>query len=265
MIGQHSHIAAGLETHWFEADWTAQTGRNGEPFDAWLRRLSDFFEVNPDDTARMASESQNVVEFLTKFLGSYAKRQGKQRWLEKTCGNILHIDRVFEAWPNVRFVQITRDPRDVFASLRQTKKYDTVESFAHLWCEFAAAAEAYKRGPVFDSQAFLEIRYEDLARRPVDVMKTILAFLDEPWEQDVAEFGGTDDDYQKVLKVTGKESSTLHRLREPLSERRIGVWADNVTPEEIAEVRTIVENTGLGEVFERALNHDQDQSRAARS
>ena len=258
MTGQHSNIAAGLETHWYEADWASRTGRNGEPFDVWLRRLSDFFEMEIDDVTALADESGDVVSFLSAFMDAYARRQKKHRWLEKTCGNILHIDRIFEGWPGARFVQITRDPRDVFASLRRTNKYDTVDSFARLWCEFAAASEAYKTGSTFDPQAFLDIRYENLVRNPAGIMKTILAFVQEPWEDDVARFVGQDDDYNKILTITGKESSTLQRLREPLSKGRIGVWNGVVTPDDVDKVRGLVERAGLDLAFDRAMDADAD-------
>ena len=54
-----------------------------------------------------------------------ARKEGKPRWAEKTPGNIAHIDRIWKAWPDAQIVHIIRDPRDIFASLVEAKKWDT--------------------------------------------------------------------------------------------------------------------------------------------
>ncbi|MBT5190889.1 MAG: hypothetical protein HOM07_00975, partial [Rhodospirillaceae bacterium] len=45
MLSQHSAIASGLETHWFDIDWPNQQARGGEPLREYLHRIGDFFEI----------------------------------------------------------------------------------------------------------------------------------------------------------------------------------------------------------------------------
>jgi hypothetical protein len=84
---------------------------------------------------------------------------------------------------------------------------------------------------------------------PERSMRAVLAFIDAPWEPQVAQFAGKQDEFDKVLAVTGKASTTLDRLREPLNQDKLGAWAKLVTPQEIAEVRREVAARGFGEMF----------------
>ena len=73
----------------------------------------------------------------------------------------------------------------------------------------------------------------------------------EDWEEDIADFQGKKDDYDRVLQFTGKASTTLERLKEPLSRKRIGIWKDMVTEEEIDRIYREVEKRGLSGLMKR--------------
>ena len=76
-------------------------------------------------------------------------------------------------------------------------------------------------------------------------MKNVIGFLGEKWEEDVAVFEGKKDEYDKVLKLTGKASTTLDRLRKPLSQDRVGIWHKTVSQEEIEKIHNLVDREGL--------------------
>lgn len=248
MIGQHSAIAAGLETQWFNIEWE---GVRGDAFVRNVERLRGFYQIEKPLFEQLLLKSKSAEQFIDLLLSHYAASNRKRRWVEKTPGNILHMDRIYRTWPDASFLHIIRDPRDVFASLKQAGKWDTVEIFTDLWCEYLGAAEDYKQNLVSDEDRFMELRYEDLVERPVEVMRQVLEFVGESWEPQTAKFQGKKDDFNKVLNLTGKASTTLERLGQPLSNMRVGIWKDLVTQEEIAEIHRRVEERGMLGLMEK--------------
>ncbi len=253
MLGQHPNIAAGLETNWFEIDWPAGCGRAGEPLADYVGRTGGFFGLDPSAAEALAATSKDVVAFVDGLLGGYAARQGKRRWAEKTPGNILHVARIREAWPGARILHIVRDPRDVFASLRQAGKWDTTAEFSSRWCAFLGAAAAVGGADL------LELRYEDLVTSPAATMRRVLEHLDESWQPEVARFAGRADDFEQVLAATGKASTTLERLSEPLTERRVGIWQGLIGDDELAGLRAAAAERGLGDLYDRIVSQTPDQ------
>lgn len=241
MLGQHSAIASGLETYWFDLNWKNKDDKFWEK----INLLSKFYEIDEEETRRLVNESVNVAVFLNSFLTKYTVRLSCQRWVEKTPGNIKHLDRIFQYWPDAKVIHIIRDPRDVFASLREAKKWDSLDQYVALWCDFFRIAERFKAENRSKIEQIMEIRYEDLVLDPVTTMKLVLKFLGEPWEESVAQFMGKKEDYDKVLKYAGKASTTLERLRTPLTKNRVGIWKKVFKKEELAELENEIQKMGL--------------------
>lgn len=247
MLGQHSQIAAGLETYWFDVNWQAELGRNGEPLNNYIKRLSIFFGIDFELATSFSIKANSAPEFISLILGEFAAQQKKARWLEKTPGNILHVPQIFEFWPDAKVIHIVRDPRDVYASLRQIRKWDTVTTFGNLWCKFLWAGA--KAAP-----SAYEIRYENIILEPEKTMRAVLEFLEEPWESNVAQFSGKADDFDKVKKLSGVSSSTLKRLKQPLTSTRIGIWQEVIDDLEISALRKIAHKNGLGPLYEQIIS-----------
>jgi hypothetical protein len=248
MLGQHSAIASGLETYWFDIDWSNQ---GSEEFLGRIGLLREFYGIDGDVMDGFIRSSSNTVEFLNHLLGHYTAVQGKRRWAEKTPGNICHIEDIRLGWPDAKIIHIRRDPRDVFASLKQARKWDTVQEFTGHWCRMIGDAESAKSELHLDRDCFLEVRYEDLVLQPDLNMRKVMEFVGENWEQAVADFRGKGDDFYTVRKSTGKASTTLERLQQPLSRQRVGIWKEVVDAAELDQIRKVVETKGLLKVFDR--------------
>ncbi|MCI0401650.1 MAG: sulfotransferase [Gammaproteobacteria bacterium] len=247
MLGQHSKIASGLETYWFDLDWDALVGSD---FAVRIGRLAQFYEFERSAVDEMVRASSSVIEFLDRFLGTFARREGKRRWVEKTPGNIIHMDKIFRGWPDAKVIHIKRDPRDVYASLKQAQKWDTVEEFVERWCRFMGGAEKVQHELKLGPDRYLEVSYEKLVLQPRVVMKSVVEFVGEDWEEKVAQFSGKSDDYEMVLQLTGKASTTLERLQEPLSQQRVGIWKGVVAQDELKEIRKLVSRFGLLNLYD---------------
>ena len=253
MLGQHSRIAAGLETYWFDVDWEGQHGRNGEPLEDYVERVASFFDIDREWARTATEQSGSAPEFVSRMLDEFAARQNKPRWAEKTPGNILHVAQILDYWPNAKLIHIVRDPRDVYASLRQTRKWDSVEVFGNLWCKFLGAGNEAGNPKANTAGALYEIRYENLILNPETCMKRVLKFIGESWESDVAKFSGKSDDYEKVVALSGVASSTLDRLRHPLTDSRIGIWRDLIGADELVSLRNFIIERNLGNLYDRII------------
>jgi hypothetical protein len=93
---------------------------------------------------------------------------------------------------------------------------------------------------------YYELRYEDLVATPDDAMRKLLSFLGEPYETTAAQFDGQAEDFERVLKATGKKSATLSRLAEPLMTGRVGVWRDVVPAEKWQAIYASLKRAGAG-------------------
>ncbi|MEO0585235.1 MAG: hypothetical protein AAF135_23680 [Bacteroidota bacterium] len=96
----------------------------------------------------------------------------------------------------------------------------------------------------------MESRYEDLILNPEVVMRKVIRFVDEKWEDKIAVFEGKQGDYEKVYQLTGRESSTLQRLKQPMTRDRIGIWKSKVSSDELNLIREEIKRRGLIEQFD---------------
>jgi len=242
MLGQHSNIASGLETYWFDLDRQYFDGGVDERM---VKKFTQYFDIREDDVKTMFTTSSSSEQFLDMLLTYFAVRNNKSRWAEKTPGNISHMDRIFDYWPQAKFIHIVRDPRDVYASLVEAKKWDTPEEFADRWVSTIGVGIRMRDIMNIPSDLYIEIRYESLIRTPEAVMRRLLNFLDEQWEEAVSIFQGRATDYEKVKSVTGKYSTTLERLKFPISDNRVGVWNRILSESQVKSIRERVHSKGL--------------------
>jgi hypothetical protein len=251
MLAQHSAIASGLETHWFDIDWPNQQARGGEPLRDYLHRIGEFFDVGAEVVDTQMAAADSAAAYLDLFMGAITQAAGKRRWAEKTTGNIRHLDAILAHWPQARIIHVVRDPRDIFASFRRSEKYGGITDFANLWCDYLGDVARFKNELPLDGRNYLELRYEALVRDPVGEMQAVISFLGEDWEDAVGRFEGKGDEHDRVLGLTGHSSTTLEQIAHPLSQNRVGLGQSSISDEEMAAARTTVAARGLGELFAR--------------
>lgn len=242
MLGRHSRIFAGLETQWLYEDWDNSDDARLE----WLRRMSQFFDASYDELSRACGSTQDVETCLERIMSYLTQRAGKSRWVEKTPGNAGVIGRILAHWPLARVLHITRDPRDVYASMIESRKWTEPEQFAARWHATVGSARRWLSDQGGDHPAYYELRYERLVTEPTEEMVRILEFLTEPWEPQVSIFQGQPDDFERVRQTTGTESPTLRRLADPLTTSRVGIWEQVVPPDQWNLVYEQLAQAGMG-------------------
>jgi hypothetical protein len=212
-----------------------------------------FFDAPEVELEGACGEAADIETCLDRVMTFLAARAGKSRWIEKTPGNAGAIDRILAHWPQARILHIIRDPRDVYASMIESRKWTVPEDFAQRWTGIVGGARSWLAGQGGAHPAYYELRYERLVQSPEAETRKILDFLGEPFEDGVAEFLGQSEDFDRVRKATGKESPTLQRLSEPITTARVGVWKDVVAPERWSAVEAELVRDGSGELVEEII------------
>ena len=107
-------------------------------------------------------------------------------FLEKSPSNGLFLPEIFELLPKARVIHVLRDARDVVSSLISREAWISEwaprkAAVAGNWWAMHIKAVRDAR-PQLPPEQFLEIRYEDLSRSPIDVLRGCADFLKLGWD-----------------------------------------------------------------------------------
>jgi hypothetical protein len=133
--------------------------------------------------------------FAFGFLDDHATRQGKGRWAHKTAFDAFHVPKIRKICSgHVHFVCLKRHGLDVVGSLQELvdktggfvaelhgyiRKYpEPLIAYAHAWVDAATAIAKL----VHAEPKAMTVGYEDLASDPEAVVREILEFVGEPWD-----------------------------------------------------------------------------------
>lgn len=139
--------------------------------------------------------------FAFGFFEEHAEKAGKQRWAEKTAFDAFHVPAIRRLCAgHVKFVCLHRHGLDVAASIAElvdktggfveelhryvTRYPQPLEAYARAWVDTATAIEDLAQA---ESDDALSIRYERLTEDPEAVLREVLAFVDEPWDDGIVE------------------------------------------------------------------------------
>lgn len=236
ILGKHPGLFAGLETAWFDLPWGEGEATKRLPA---LLKIARLYRRGEDETLALAARAPSAEAFLDSFMAKVCAAEGKPRWIEKTPGNILHAARIFSFWPGAQMIHVLRDPRDVYSSMIEARKMMEASAFVSYWKSVVPAALKLTDARRMSDRVY-ELCYEAVIADRADAIRKLVAFLNEEWQDDLAEFEGQKDDFDRVLEVTGKASTTLQRLRNPIESGRMGLW------------RRVIGAAGEAELFREA-------------
>ena len=170
------------------------------------------------------SSTQLLLELgcaAARILESYAIRNSKQRWIDKTPNYYAIIEQIDEMFGReAQYVFLVRHPFDSVVSLEEF--FGSLSEY-HGDPDIARVAMRYGSGRIawvnywrevnerilfatsqLASRAFL-VRYEDLACCPQAVVPKVLKFLDEPEDKDLIE---------KAFKVPHDDGFQDNKIRQ---------------------------------------------------
>jgi protein-tyrosine sulfotransferase len=149
----------------------------------------------------MGFDEEHVVDRLREhasyFFEVYAGIHGKVRWADKTPSYVDCLDFIERLYgPDCRYVMIYRHGLDAACSIARVGPRellphteacggDRFAGAARYWATQCAKMMDFARR---HRDRCLEIRYEDLARDPEPVLRSVFAFVGEAWEPQVLRF-----------------------------------------------------------------------------
>lgn len=117
-------------------------------------------------------------KFVNDLFMHAAKKNGATMWCEKTPSNLLHIDFLYELFPDAKFIHIKRDPRGVIQSMQQQFWFPSnLEDSCKLMKQMYRKWFSVKNSIDLSEENYLEIKLEDLAADYVNGSKKIRDFI----------------------------------------------------------------------------------------
>lgn len=172
-----------------------------------------------DEVIELAPERSFAGLYAAMHL-RFAQYSSKPRWGEKTPHNLYFVDAMHRDFPNAQFIYITRDGRDACvdymeSSFGPTNIYCAARSWKRCW----TAVKDWRK-PLTDKGLWLDVRYEDLVRKPEQIMRGVCEFLGEDFETGMFDFYKTD-----MAKARG--ASLDHApLGHAISDKYVGIYKD---------------------------------------
>jgi LPS sulfotransferase NodH len=154
---------------------------------ACLRTLYDW-GIGPEDVRPRLREGMSTSEAIAAIFETYAERQGKPRWGDKTPLYMQQLPLLESLFPDAIWVHLVRDGRDAALSFLELPEGfsgktwaqpRTVPQFAARWRTEIRAARRLGRHA---GSRYLELRYEDLVADPESEVQRICEHGSLPWE-----------------------------------------------------------------------------------
>ena len=152
-----------------------------------LRTLYDW-GIAADDVKPRLREGMTTSEAIAAIFETYAERQGKPRWGDKTPLYMQQLPLLERLFPDAIWIHLVRDGRDAALSFLELPEGfsgktwaqpRTVAQFAARWRTEIKAARRLGRHA---GGRYLELRYEDLVAEPERELRGVCEHASVPWE-----------------------------------------------------------------------------------
>ncbi|OGR95850.1 MAG: hypothetical protein A2V88_13220 [Elusimicrobia bacterium RBG_16_66_12] len=229
MMGAHSRLGCGPETHFFRGLLEVDVDRLCR-LDSWPGRAVDFlFSIRhvgrpvPENygicrqslETCLARKTPGVDSILSALTETYALSLGKSRWVEKTPYHLLCLSQIRRHFPDSPVVRIVRDPRDASLSLSRMP-WGGVGFMGALcrWKDWDSRSSHFFGS---DGRAYT-LRYEDLLRSPETELRKLCGFIGERFEDSMR------DTARSCLHVNRMDEPWKRMSGRPLDESRVYAW-----------------------------------------
>jgi len=144
----------------------------------WVKRWG--LDLDPD-SFRDCRTFRSVIAMLYE---AWTAKEGKERWGDKTPQYYAAMPVLRTIFPDGQFIHIYRDGRDTALSILAAGfGPQNLYTAAVGWRRDVRTAR--EAGAAMSSEAYFEVRYEDVLTAPEETMREVLDFLGEPFDDDV--------------------------------------------------------------------------------
>ena len=216
----------------------------------------DASEVEP----RIMRECQNGGDFLRIVKEAMCRKQGVERWADTTPEHLLYMRRIKETIPGALIIHVIRDGRDVALSW---EKLSQIRRLPWDRKRPAMAAAIYWEWIVNKGRQtgrtlggdYIEVRYEDLIRKPAEVLRHLEPFVEH------------DLDYARIIQAGIGSVSAPNTAFKDDPRSPIGRWMIDLSQEELAHLEAMVSVTlkqlGYELRAKTSSSYDMAKTRAA--
>jgi hypothetical protein len=187
LLGSHPNLTFPPESHFITQFYRAYGNpRNSHQATVLARRILRMRTVKswgldiPEDSF---DDCRSYAQLVTRLYDTWARREGKTRWGDKTPQNLIDIPLLIELFPNAQIVHVYRDGRDVALSWLEAQFSGDLYTAAVFWR--SSVMKARRDGERLPRSTYLELRYEDLTTATRAIMEKTCAFLGEPFTEAV--------------------------------------------------------------------------------
>ena len=169
MLDAHPNISCGPET-------------------LFLRHVADLERENLHVGEFLVTDEEWHGQLRDLFLWLHVQRAaqlGKTRWVDKSPGYAMIPNFLDSLFPDCQIVHVIRDPRDVLDSWRRRWGFRRAVRGVQSWAHHVRRARKF--GAAHPDRYF-EIRYEEMVRSPEPVIRELIEWMDEPWDDRVLQF-----------------------------------------------------------------------------
>jgi len=156
--------------------------------------------VPVEDLMARLRPGMTTGEALDAVFSAYAAKHGKPRWGDKTPMYMRHLGLIERLFPTAQYVHLIRDGRDAALAFLDMPEGVVTRTWAHprspagFACEWRTEVRrARDLGRRLGASRYHEVRYEELVSDTGEVLRSICAFADLPFEPEMLEFAGAVD------------------------------------------------------------------------
>jgi len=195
----------------------------------------DGVELNKEDIYR-ASDQFSLPELNRLVYEEAAKSKGARYWCCKSMANVHFADELETAVPDVKYVFLYRDGRDVAASF---KKAVVGEKHSyHLAKQWSHDQEACLRLEKRTSAArFYKLSYETLIADPENTVRSLCRFLDIKYVDSMLSFYES-----KTSRLTAEAGEMWSNLQKPIMKDNTGKYRSAFSENDLEIFETVAGN-----------------------
>jgi len=158
----------------------------------------------------------------------YAESKGCSHWFSKEPGLFRHIYEIALHFPNVKFVYMVRDGRDVVASMLKGGLHaNNILEAAQRWSSEQKICLMALSDPLIKEKCFL-IKYEELVQHPDRVISSLMRFLALEFHPDQLRY------YERQeIKKHARSSSFWREVSKPIKPDNSGKYKSILSRREI--------------------------------
>jgi hypothetical protein len=160
--------------------------RNDELFATLGQSINDLILRHRKDLERKREARSIALKLNTRWLEASSTATGpKRRWVDGTPEYSFHVCGLRKLFPDALFVHIFRDVRAVVRSMLNFHRVSGVQLVPNeqeayrYWVRTVSACIKAERA--YGPNVVYRIGYEDLIENPESAMRSLLAFLQEPY------------------------------------------------------------------------------------